>query len=105
MGRRAHPGECVFGSGASTPVELTSLNPSLLSGNGKHVSPVRRQSGFDSPSRLLMVHAELAQQVRGAPFRAERFAVRIRGSVLGRGRDGHPPALEGEPDRRAGLAR
>ena len=27
-------------------------NSRLLSGNGKHASPVERQPGFDSPSRL-----------------------------------------------------
>lgn len=46
----------------STPGNMpTDLR--LLSGNGKHASSVRRQPGFDSPGRLFVVHAELAQPV------------------------------------------
>ena len=55
------------------------------------LSPVRRQSGFDSPVGLAVIHAELAQLERGASFRARRLTVRIRGSAL----------REGKPDRRA----
>jgi hypothetical protein len=47
----------------STPAEHTRNLQSgsrLLSGNGKHASPVRRRSGFDSPGRL---DADVAQLV------------------------------------------
>lgn len=50
----------------STPPSTPGIMPThlrLLSGNGKHASSVRRQPGFDSPSRLFVVHAELAQPV------------------------------------------
>jgi hypothetical protein len=44
-----------MGGGAPSPSSC------LLSGNGKHASPVWRQPGFDSPSRLVSVHAVVAQ--------------------------------------------
>ena len=84
----------------------SSSNSCLLSGNGKHASLVRRQSGFDSPGRLASTcgcssarseHFPAKEEVarsnrvshscrtrptgRGAPLRPGRFAVRIRGSA------------------------
>jgi hypothetical protein len=87
------------------PPSTQRTAPRLLSGNGKHASPVRRQSRFDSSSRLsvTVVSAEstwprhghrtssnlvghsravLVQLARDAAFRAQRFGVRVPGTVL-----------------------
>jgi hypothetical protein len=99
--------------------EASRFSPSscLPSGNGKHASPVRRRSGFNSPGRLhadvaqwserdlakveapgsrpgIRSHTVLVQLARDTSFRATVIGVRVPGTVL----------MESEPDRgRASL--